>query len=98
MLHYDSQNETNIPYQVEMNMISAGCGSVSTKTNQLHDFLVSRFEYLSELYKGSLLESSNTFENIPLAMKNAHVAHGKGFDLNYFNFYQRFNSFCCSRK
>jgi hypothetical protein len=79
MFHYDAENNDHIPYQVEINMISSGFGSMSSKIHQLHHFLVSRFECLKTMFEGYSLEPSYSFDNIPKAIHAAHLLQGKGF-------------------
>ena len=78
MFHYDEKKEIHIPYQVEINMISSGFGSMSSKIQQLHSYITSRFDYVKQNYENYELEPSNSYNQVPNSIKDAHEAFGKG--------------------
>eukprot|EP01080_Neovahlkampfia_damariscottae_P003507 gene3507-6155_t len=78
MFHYDKNEDVHIPYQVEINMISSGFGSMSSKTNQLHKYITERFPCINKMYENHQIELSNSYNDVPDSIKVAHDSFGKG--------------------
>jgi glutathione synthetase len=78
MFHYDKENDRDIPQQVEMNMISAGAGCQSNKLSDVHELLMSRYEYLKNLAGNGTHVKSEAIIGLANSMALAHKTHGKG--------------------
>jgi len=88
MLHFDENTGKYVPQQVEINMISAGFGGMSSKASKLHEFLLRRYPKLQKLVDSygsqGQLEISESAIEMPKAMAAAHNAFGTRGDFILF--------------
>jgi hypothetical protein len=74
-------NEGKNIQQVEINTISSGLTSISNKTQNLHQFLINRCDFLKKYFneKNGELIIKNSHEKVPELIIKAHHLHKKGY-------------------